>query len=622
MFQLLPGFENQRNAPRQKRNFWCCCLLSALLLLATACSPYSDSNSSASVKNGHPSGTLAAEKVLRVPMPTDGPKTLDPVRGSTLYENVAGSQVFETLLQYKYLMRPPELEPLLLAEMPQVSEDRLVYNFKLKQGVHFHDDPCFPEGKGPELRAEDVIYSWKRMADNANDPKSWWLMENTIAGFDEYRKQQNKAAKFDYDAPVSGLEILGKYEFRVTLKEPVQRFMWVLAMYQLSIVPREAVELYGERFGRHPVGTGPFVLAEEDWLPRQQMNYRRNPNYHKCYYPNEHLPEDEKLGLHLAAGQRLPLVDRLEIRMFVHPQPQWLRFRSGRLDYTGVPAEIFPEAFIKRLKQLKPAMVREGITAQSERTLDFIFIGFNMEDKLLGGYTPEKKALRQALSLAMDWQERNDAFYNGLNIIYDGPIPPGLDGYPPEGIAPNNYRGPNIPRAKELLAKSGYPNGEGLPAIEYYIGQGGNSQEQVEMFARHLARIGVKIQPRQVDFSTLISNVAKRKAPMFSFAWGSDYPDAENNLALFYSPNASPGSNHYNYKKPAYDKLYEQIRSMAPSPERTKIYEQMRDMVIEDTPFLGSMSRENYYLIGPRLKNMKATDIFTNWYKYLDVEEE
>jgi oligopeptide transport system substrate-binding protein len=392
-------------------------------------------------------------------------------------------------------------------------------------------------------------------------------------------------------------------------------------MYQLAMVPRKAVETYGERFGRHPVGTGPFVLAEEDWLPRQQMNYRRNPNYHKCLYPAEHLPEDEKLGLHLAAGQRLPLVDRLEIRMFVHPQPQWLRFRSGRLDYTTVPAEIFPDAFIKRLKQLRPALASEGITFQSERTLDFIFIGFNMEDKLLGGYTEEKKALRQALSLAMDWQERNEAFYNGLNIIYDGPIPPGLDGYPPEGVAPGSFRGPDIPRANHLLAKAGYPNGEGLPAIEYYISQGGSSQEQVEMFARHLARIGVKIQPRQVDFSTLISNVAKRKAPMFSFAWGSDYPDAENNLALFYSPNASPGSNHYNYKNPAYDKLYEQIRSLAPSPERTKIYEQMRDMVIEDAPYLGSMARENYYLISPRLKNMKATDIFNNWYKYLDVEE-
>lgn len=615
--------------PRQAREFRRTFLLITLLLLAIGCSPNGSSKSSGAVAQVDEDGQPVAEKVLRVPMPTDGPKTLDPVRGSTLYENVAGSQVYETLLQYKYLMRPPALEPLLLAEMPTVSEDRLVYNFKLKQGVHFHDDPCFIEtgGKGREMIAEDVIYSWKRMADNANDPKSWWLMEDTIVGFDEYRKEQNDRVKskqqatFDYKKKVAGLEILGKYEFRVTLKAPVQRFMWILAMYQLAIVPREATEMYQERFGRHPVGTGPFVLAEEDWLPRQQMNYRRNPNYHQCFYPTEHMPEDEKLGRHLAAGKRLPLVDRLEIRMFVQPQPQWLRFRSGLLDYTGVPAEIFPEAYVKRLKQLKPALVREGITSQNERTLDFIFIGFNMEDKLVGGYTDKQRALRHAISLAIDWQEENEAFYNGLNIVYDGPIPPGLDGYPPDGIAPDSFRGPDIPRAKALLTEAGYPNGEGLPAIEYFVGARGNSKELVEMLSRQVARIGVKLQAREVDFSTLMTAVDKRKAPMFSFAWGSDYPDAENNLALFYSPNASPGSNHYNYKNLEYDKLYEQIRSMAPSPERTRIYEQMRDMLLEDAPFLGSMSRENYYLVSPRLKNMKATDILTNWYKYLDVEE-
>ena len=598
-----------------------CYLLFACLLvcLTTSCTPQGDGSAGEEVigYDGQP----RPEKVLRVPMPTDGPKTLDPVRGSTMYENVGCSQVFETLLQYKYLVRPPTLEPLLLAEMPEVSEDRLVYHFKLKKGVHFHNDPCFENGLGREMKAKDVIYSWKRMADKNNDPKSWWLMEDTIAGFDEYRAEQNEAATFDYDAPVSGMEILNDYEFKVTLQEPVQRFMWILAMFQLSVVPQEAVDMYGDRFGRHPVGTGPFTLAEDDWLVRQQMTFRRNPNYHKCYYPDEHLPEDEKLGLHLPAGKRIPFVDRLEIRMFVQPQPQWLRFRSGRLDYTTVPAEIFPEAFIKRLKRLRPAFVKEGITSQSERTLDFIFTGFNMDDPVLGGKEEKKKYLRQALSLSMDLEERNQAFYNGLNVIYDGPIPPGLDGYPPDGVAPHNYRGPNLAKAKELLAKAGYPDGKGLPELEFYIGSGANSAEMVEMAKRQASRVGVKIRDRQVDFSTLISNVNKRQAQMFSFAWGSDYPDAENNLALFYGPNASPGANHYNYQNPAYDKLYEQIRSMPPSPERTKIYEQMRDILIEDTPFLGSMAREDFYLISPRVQNMKATKLFSNWYKYLDIEE-
>jgi len=613
-------------------------------------------------------------KVLRLPMRTDGPKSLDPVRGSTVYDNRAISQIYQPLLQYKYLVRPFALEPLLLEAMPQTDDGR-TYHFRLKRGIHFHDDPCFPGGKGRALTARDVFYSWKRMADDSNLPKSWWLFENTIVGFDDYRRRQNAADRFDYDVPVEGLKIEDDATFTVTLTEPVQRFLWVLAMFQTAVVPREAVEKYGDRFGRHPVGTGPFTLDEREWIPGQSMIFRRNKNYHEDDYPDESMPEDRANGLLEAAGRRLPRVDRVEIRMFVQDQPMWLQFRNRKIDYVQVPAEYFSEAFVRRARRrttgpkntprtaagrempgrggafrsagsaptvytvatkqdvptsargprmprrtlLKRSYRREGITARAVPLLDFIFRGFNMEDPLLGGYADRKKWLRQAISLALDWQEQNDAFYNGMNIIYDGPIPPGLDGYPPDGHAPISYRGPDLPRARRLLAKAGYPGGEGLPTIEFYTSRGGNSAEQVEMLTRQLARIGVRINPRLVDFSTLIEAINHKKAPFYSFAWGSDYPDAENNLALFYGPNESPGSNHFNYRRPAYDTLYETIRVMPPSPRRTALYGKMRDMVIEDAPFAGSMARTRYYLINPRLKNFKPAETFYNWIKYLDV---
>jgi ABC-type transport system substrate-binding protein len=562
-----------------------------------------------------------AAKVLRIPMRSDGPKSLDPVRGSTVYDNQIISQVYETLLQYQYLARPYALEPLLLAEMP-ATEDGLTYRFKLKPGVRFHDDPCFPSGKGRALVAGDVFYSWKRMADSANLPKSWWLFENTVRGFDEYRRRQNASGRFDYDAPVEGLEIINDLEFRVTLTEPVQRFLWVLAMFQTAVVPREAVEHHAARFGRHPVGTGPFTLREEDWLPGQRLVLRRNAHYHACYDPHDPTPEDRQLGLHRAAGQRLPLADRVEIRMFVQDQPMWLQFRTGRLDYVQVPAEYFSEAFFKRTQTLRPKLRREGFTAYAVPLLDFIFRGFNMQDGLVGGYTDEKKCLRQAICLALNWDEQNEVFYNGINIIFDGPIPPGLDGFPKDGVAPVSYRGPDLPRARALMRKAGYPEGRGLPVIDYFTGRDGNNAEQVEMLKRQLATIGVRINVRLVDFSTLIEAINNKKAPFFSFAWGTDYPDAENNLALFYGPNESPGSNHFNYARRDYDDLYERIRVMPPSPDRTRLYEIMRDMVIEDAPFAGSMARTRFYLINPRLKNVKPTETFDNWLKYLDVDSD
>ena len=562
----------------------------------------------------------AGIKELRFPVASDGPRSLDPVDGSTQYDFRCTSQIYETLLQKNYLKRPFEQEPLLLAKMPEISDDGLTYHFTLKKGVKFHDDPCFPGGKGRELVAEDVIYTFKRFADSDISLKSWWLFENTIAGFDDYRREQNDADEFDYEAPVEGFKLINDYEFEITLIKPVTRFMWVLGMYQTGIVPREAVEMYGNRFARHPVGTGPFTMKEEDWIPKQRMVLNKNPNYHECVYPTDHMPEDEERGLHLAAGKKLPFVDRVTIGFFVESQPMWLEFMSGNLDFTNVPKDNHTEAFTRRWK-VKPKMRDLGIEGFPVPLLDFIFLGFNMEDPLVGGDSEKSKYLRQAIALAIDWDERNDVFYNDTARIYDGVIPPGLPGHPKEGMAANNFRGPDLQRARELLAKAGYPNGEGLPVINYYSSIEGPGNEMAEMTVQHLAKIGVKLNPRLDVFSSFIESVNNKKASIFSFAWGSDYPDPENNLQLFYGPNEAPGSNHFNYKNAEFDRLYEQISVMQPSDERTKIVERMQEMVIEDSPYVGSMARYRFMLVQPWLKNCKPTEQILNTFKYFDIEE-
>lgn len=561
-------------------------------------------------------------KVLHLPMTTDGPKSLDPVEGSTTYENRCCSQIYDTLVQYKYLKRPFEIEPALLAEMPTISDDGKVWHFKLKKGVHFQDDPCFPGGQGRELVASDVFYSWKRAADPKYQYKSYWLFEDTIVGFDEFKDAQEHAATFDYNAPVEGMRLINDYEFELTLKRPVQQFMWKLAMFQLSVVPREAIETYGNRFSRHPVGTGPFMLKkEDDWKFGTSLVLHRNPTYREEYYPTEHMPEDVEAGFTKAAGQRLPIVDRIDISFYVESQPMWLKFSAGELDYTTVPETAYNDAFARRSGNLKKSYSDRGIVAHKVPLLDFIFRGFNMEDPLLGGYTDEKRALRQAICLALDWDELNEAYYNGTAIVYDGMISPGMDGYPENGRLPNAFRGPDLDRARGLLAKAGYPGGQGLPTIDYYTSNGATSERMAALLVRQLEKINVKVNPRLVDFSTLIESVDNKKAPFFSFAWGSDYPDAENNLALFYGPNEAPKPNNFNYKNAEYDKLYEKIRMMPPGPERTAIYEQMRDMVIADCPYAGSMARIRHYLVNPWLLNYKPTETFFTWMKYLDVDD-
>jgi peptide/nickel transport system substrate-binding protein len=579
------------------------------------------------------SPALGQEKILRIPMTTNGPGTLDPVAGSTTYENRACSALYETLLEYKYLKRPLELQPLLLAEMPEVIDGGRLWKFRLLEGVRFHNDECFPGGVGRELKAEDVIYSWKRLADPENQYKSWWLVDQLIKGFDAYKDEQKQRVDdgedFDFDADVEGLRVTGDYTFEIELNEANQQFVWRLGMFQFSIVPREAVEFYGSKFAAHPVGTGAFILKEEsDWARNSSILFHKNPEYREAYYPTEWMPEDVDAGLTEAAGKRIPFVDKLLFTFYVESQPSWLEFKSGREDFSTVPSAGFQEAFSRRTKELRRSWKAKGIHSVKVPLLDFIFRQFNMEDEVLGGYTPEKKALRQAFNLAMDWDENNETFYFGMALPYDGPIPPGLDGHPnnEDHRAPFSTRGPNFALAREKLEEAGFTLVDGkirkedFPVIEFYTSAGAESQRITELMQRNLAEVGIRINPRYVNFTDLMNKVDRRQAPMFSFAWGSDYPDAENNLALFYGPNESPGSNHCNYKNPEYDRLYEMIRTMPPSPERTKIYEQMRDMLMVDAPFCGSMARTRVYLIQPWTKNFKPTEDFYSYIKYIDID--
>jgi len=311
----------------------------------------------------------------------------------------------------------------------------------------------------------------------------------------------------------------------------------------------------------------------------------------------------------------------------VESQPMWLEFKAGNLDYTTVGQNEFEEAFSRRTKELKRTWARKGIREVKVPLLDFIFRSFNMEDELLGGYTDEKRALRQAFNLAMDWDEMNETLYNGLAIAYDGPIPPGLDGHPnnENHRAPYSTRGPNYEMARQKLRDAGYNIGADgkvtdLPVVDLYTSTGAESQRIVELMERNMSEVGILLNPRYLEFPDLMQAVDNRKAGFFSFAWGSDYPDAENNLALYYGPNESPGSNHANYKNPEYDALYEKIRTMPPGPERTEIYVRMRDMLIKDAPFCGSLARIRQYAINPWSKNFKPTEDFFTYFKYLDVD--
>lgn len=566
------------------------------------------------------------EKVLRIPITTSGPRSLDPALGTSVYDNRAVVQAYETLLQYAYLKRPLELEPLLLESMPEALDGGTRYRFTLRDDIYFHDDECFPDGEGRKLVTDDVFYSWKRLADPQYNLQAWPRVDGMIVGFNEYKDEQNAAVEaggtFDYDAPVEGMVKLDDRRFEVVLPEANRQFLFKIATFQMAVVPREAVDHYGERINSVQVGTGPFRLVE--WIPNSRIVWERNPEYREMLYPSEGTPEDEDAGLLADAGRRLPIADRLEIQFFVETTPMWLEFKAGKLDYTTVPQAGYEEAFDVRTGRLQRDWRLREIDYQPVPLADFIYRGFNMDDELVGGYEPEDVALRRAIAMTMDLDEINRSRYNNLPVIYDGCIPPGVDGHLPAGSFDPPNRGPDFERARELLVEAGYTVVDGkvtdLPPIDIYTSRGADSEAIVEMWQRNQSRIGIQTNPRYVDFAALTDALDESKAPMFSLAWGMAYPDAEYNLQLFYGPNEAPGPNAFNFRNAEYDSLFEQIKVLPPGPERNAVYDRMQEIVNEYCVFVGSQARVRQYLVHPWLENFKATEDFYNYFKYLDVD--
>src|SRR3989339_124204 len=352
-------------------------------------------------------------------------KGFDPADVSDLYSHICQKQVYEALYQYKYLVRPFDIEPCLAESLPTISENGLLWRIPLKKGIRFTDYPCFPEGKGRVVNARDFIYSIKRLADARTRSTGWGLFENKIEGLDEFRDATRKLKKSDsadYFSNLSGLAVLDDYKVQIRLTQPFPYFKYILTMGYTALFPHEAVDYYQEEFLNHPVGTGPYRLTE--WRRSQRMVFERNLNYHHGFYPTEGEEGDRAAGLLEDAGRPLPLIDRIEFYIFMESQPMILNFLRGNLEQSGIPKDEYNNIVLPD-KSLKEEYRKKGILLSRYADLDLTYTIFNFADTLMGRY----KKLRQAISLAEDVKKTIELFYNGRAVEAQSPIPPGMFGY-------------------------------------------------------------------------------------------------------------------------------------------------------------------------------------------------
>jgi len=563
----------------------------------------------------HAPAAAHAPKVLHMFLSTSE-ASLDPAIGSDLATLSLLENLFDPLLRYDYLARPVKLQGNTTTGLPEISADGRTYTFHLRPGIHFTPDAAF-KGRQRELTAQDYVYSFKRLYDPALKSPWAYLFDGKLLG-DAVLK-----TAFNIDTDIPGLQAIDRYTLRIRLSEPDTNFLFYMAMPATSVVAREVIEAYPGQAGNHPVGTGPFILSE--WKHSDRMVLLANPDSSAVFHATPGAdPTDRAIDAALE-GQKLPRVDRVEVKIAEEFQGRMLGFLNGEYDYLEQVPESMTDLVIKN-GQLKPEMAKRGIQLSRFPVLQTYYMWMNMEDPVIGGYGKDKVALRRAIELSYNSAEDIALLKKGFAIKAESPLAPGVLGYDP------NYRSP-VPYdpalANALLDRFGYgkrdPDGfrrrpDGQPLTLQMSSEATVSGRLRDEFWRKcLNAIGLRVVFKSDKKTEIIKASRLGKVQMFETNWVADFPDGDNFYQLLYGPNAGR-ANYARFDLPAYNQRYEQARLLADGPAREKLYGEMNQLIHAYNPWVTLTQLLSADLRQPWLKNYKRHPVELTQWRYLDVD--
>jgi ABC-type transport system substrate-binding protein len=631
---------------------------------------------------------------------SERPKHLDPARAYSSDEYRFIAQIYEPPLQYHYLKRPYELVPLSATSVPTAQAfdgaghplpedapgervDHTVYELRISPGIRYQPHPAlargangdylyhdlaaldledihtvadFPRVGTRELTAADYAHQIKRLAHPEIHSPILGLMRQYILGLDALARELAEVHGADPNAfidltrfPLEGAEAVDRYTLRIKLAGRYPQFVYWLAMPFFAPVPPEADRFYGQPGMRernlsldwHPLGTGPFMLAENN--PNRRMVLVRNPEFRGEPYPIAGEPEDAAAGWLADAGRAMPFVDRAIYSLEKENIPYWTKFQQGYYDSSGITSDSFDQAVRMTNEgdaRLTDRMQAKGIELVTAVSTSVFYFGFNMLDPVVGGLSEQARKLRRAIAIAIDWEEFIDIFANGRGIPAQGPLPPGIFGHRdgPNGINPYVYHWVNgrpqrkpLSEAMELLAEAGYPEGidpeTGKPLLLYFdaVGRGPDEKARLDWYRKQFRKLGMQLVIRATDYNRFRDKMLNATAQMFYWGWNADYPDPENFFFLLHGPQAkaiSKGENAANYRNPEFDELFSQMKYLANGPRRQAVIDGMLEIVRRDSPWVFGFHPKDFSLHHAWLHNVKPNLMANNTLKYRRVDPE
>jgi oligopeptide transport system substrate-binding protein len=620
------------------------------------------------------------------------PKHLDPAVAYSENEYAFIAQIYEPPFQYHYLKRPYQLIPLTATKMPDIQyvnkqgkklgtnadiKDIAFtdYIIDIKPGIRYQPHPALAKAANDdyafhhlsknqiathttfsdfnavgsrELIAEDYVYQIKRLAHPKTQSPIAEMMKDYIVGFGEFSEKVKQLPKTAIkDVPMAGVTAINRYQYRIRINGKYPQFMYWLAMMFFAPMPWEADVFYDQpgladkniTLDWYPIGTGAYLLAENN--PNRRMILEKNPNFHLETYPSEGEPEDRQKGLLNDASKPLPFIDKVIFILEKETIPYWTKFLQGYYDASGIASDNFDQAVQFTGSgglRLTETMQEKGIQLQTSVETSSFYMGFNMLDATVGGYAEQARKLRQAISIAVDYEELISIFMNERGLAAQGVLPPGIYGYEEgkAGINPYSYdwiedksQRKNLTLARQLMKEAGYNNGidpKTNQALILYFDTTSTSiddRPRMSWYRKQFEKLGIKLVIRATDYNRFQDKMRKGNAQIFVWGWNADYPDPENFFFLLYGNNSKVkfgGENASNYQNPQFDRLFEEMRNMDNSEQRFQLIQQMQETVRHDAPWIFGLHPKKFSLFHSWYKNIKPHVMANNTLKYLRLD--
>ena len=413
-----------------------------------------------------------------------------------------------------------------LCESWDVSDDGLVYTFNLVKNAKFHD--------GSPLTANDFVYSWTRavLAETAS------YLAYHLAAIKGYQAcQEGTATTFE------GVKALDDYTLQVTLEYPFADFVKTLGHVVFYPVRQADIEQWGEEYTKHVNGTGPFKFVE--WVDDQYINLVRNDDYY---------------------GEKAKL-DSVEYKIIADENTAFLEYKAGNVDFTEIPV-----GKVNATKE-DPAMADQVLLLPM---LGLYYYGMTLTVEPF----KDNPKLREAMNYAIDRQNIVDVVSEGVPVPATGLVPRGIPGFV-ENQAPYTY---DVTKAKALLAEAGYPDGEGLPTLQFGFNTGAGHEALAEALQADLKEIGVNIEIAGYEWGTMLEKAQKGELNFYRLGWVADYPIMDNFLyPLFHSESVD---NYGQYSNPEVDKMLIEARQIKDDEQRAEKYREIERTILNDQAFL------------------------------------